>query len=164
MNTGDGIQIGVGIVLAVTMVGVWWYAWEARKQAKASARIAEAALRPLILLWTNPNLSGFRDDHQAYNVYYRNIGNGPAVNIAFHLQDPSGVRSDLSKRVGMGVQEERGVTSTSLAPPIPDHLSVVAVYEDGSHRRWKTTLTLDKGEDGRLGNGESKVERIGGGN
>jgi hypothetical protein len=40
VNTGDGIQIGVGVVLALTLLAVCWYAWEARKQAKASTMMA----------------------------------------------------------------------------------------------------------------------------
>ena len=65
MNAGDGIQIGVAVVLAVTLLAVLYYARQtqkqaeatvkmadaARDQAEASARIAEAALRPVMVLW-----------------------------------------------------------------------------------------------------------------
>jgi hypothetical protein len=159
MNAGEGIQLGVAFVLLLTLAAVLWYAWEARKQAKASAQIAEAALRPVILLWTELNPAVCQHDLQAYKVYYRNIGSGPAVNISFDLEPPEGDWLEPRKRVGMGIHEERGVTSMVLGP-IPDRLSVVAVYQDASHRRWKTTLRLDKDKNGRLGNGESKVERV----
>jgi|GEM_PF-6046208 len=158
MSTGEWV---VAVVLILTLGAVLWYAWEARKQAAASARVAEAALRPVMLLWTELNPAVCQHDIQAYKVYYRNIGSGPAINISFHLEPPDGDWLEPSERVGMGIHEETGVTEIVLAP-VPDRLSVVAVYEDPSHGRWKTTLTLDKDSRGRLGNGESKVERIGG--
>jgi hypothetical protein len=55
MNAGDGIQIGVGVVLALTLVAVVWYGWQARKQAEASARMAEE-MREQRLLTTRPIL------------------------------------------------------------------------------------------------------------
>lgn len=44
LNASDGIQIGVGVVLTFTLAAVFWYAWEARKQAKATERMAEEML------------------------------------------------------------------------------------------------------------------------
>ena len=41
LNASDGIQIGVGVVLTLTLGAVLWYACEARKQAKASAQMVE---------------------------------------------------------------------------------------------------------------------------
>lgn len=54
MNTGELIQIGVGVVLTLTLVAVLWYAWEARKQAAASSKMAEAMLCPVIEQWIDP--------------------------------------------------------------------------------------------------------------
>ncbi len=61
MSTGDWIQTGV---LAATLLGVLWYAWEARKQAKGSVTMARYmnqarfdAARPVIEIDPLSNMS-----------------------------------------------------------------------------------------------------------
>lgn len=41
LNASDGIQIGLGVVLTLTLLAVFWYAWEARKQSKATVQMAK---------------------------------------------------------------------------------------------------------------------------
>jgi hypothetical protein len=161
MNAGEGIQIGVTVVLTLTLGAVLWYAWEARKQAKASARMAEATLRPVMVSWTGPERVGEAWGGHVYTVGYQNVGSGPAVNISFHLSPADGDWFDPPKRVAMGVRQEESFIRVGLALPIPDEVLVVAEYEDASHSRWRTTLRLEK-EDGVLRNRESKLEPIGG--
>ena len=50
MNTGDGIQIGVGIVLALTLGAVLWYALETRKLAREAREQRLLSTRPILLL------------------------------------------------------------------------------------------------------------------
>jgi hypothetical protein len=83
---------GIGMtdwVLIVTAAFVFWYAWEARKQAEASRRIAQEterhsrqSLRPIVDLllqeWPRDNVGGFHD--YAY-VIISNVGSGPALDI-----------------------------------------------------------------------------------
>jgi hypothetical protein len=159
LNAGDGIQIGVAVVLTLTLLAVLWYAWEARKQAKASARIAEETLRPVMVVWTEPRVVGAGWLQHVYAVCYQNVGSGPAVNISFRLSPIEGHWFDPPKRVGMGVREEKSFLQVEFALPIPDELFVVAEYESASHSHWRTTLRLEK-QEGILKNRESKVEPV----
>jgi hypothetical protein len=162
LNDNPGaVQAGVGVVLALTLATVLWYAWEARKQAKASARIAEETLRPVMVVWTQPQRVDEAWGGHVYTVFYQNAGSGPAVNISFRLSPADGDWFDPPKRVGMGVREEKSFLRMALGLPIPGELFVVAEYESASHSHWRTTLRLEK-EEGILKNRESKVERIGG--
>ena len=133
MSAGDSIQLAIAVVLRLTLLGVLWYAWEARKQAKATWHIANASLRPLIEQWiertaqTDPTLT----------VHYRNFGNGPAVNIRWTME-PSG---QVRERVGMGTQDVPGVVTFDLDGTTPP-TTVVAEYLDGHGNRWESNLEL----------------------
>jgi hypothetical protein len=162
MSTGEWIQIAVAGVLTLTLVAVVWYGWQARSQAKASARIAEAALRPVMVLWADPYVPHHLPGGEvSYNVRYKNIGNGPALNIRFCLGFVDGRWLEQDTRVSMGVGDEESPLGVKVPLPIPDQLFVTAEYEDASHSRWKTTVRLQK-EGVFLRNRESKLERIGG--
>ena len=179
MNAGDGIQIGVAVVLAVTLLAVLYYARQtqkqaeatvkmadaARDQAEASARIAEAALRPVMTLWAEDHPpESLAGAEVSYTVGYKNIGNGPALNIRFCLGFADGRWLEQDTRVSMGVSDKESPLQVRVPLPIPERLFVVAEYDDASHSRWKTTLTLAReGASVILANRDSKVERIEGG-
>jgi len=107
MNTGDWIQV---FVLAATLLAVLWYAWEARKQAKASARIAEEAreqrlltTRPILLLSPVAEEQGWDGDiardiirlalpgplADATPVRIVNVGTGVAVEVKVPYELPA---------------------------------------------------------------------------
>ena len=116
MSTGEWV---VAVVLILTLGAVLWYAWEARKQAKASVKMAEEmreqrldADRPYLLIevpelgaaeWEQLNggsaaePDGFAafPKRMLYRVY--NAGRGPAKEIFTTLLH-SLVRFDESKR------------------------------------------------------------------
>jgi len=87
MNTGDGIQIGVAVVLTLTLLAVCWYAWEARKQAAASVEMAQE-MRQQRLIGVQPIvvplalLVGNRD----IQAIVANVGSGPSFDLSFCLQ------------------------------------------------------------------------------
>lgn len=116
MTTSEWIQVATLVVLGVTVVGVFWYAWEARKQAKASAYMAKemreqrlAEDEPwLILDITDQKFADYHEwDEQSStlrhkvtreelrpwplpecNVRVHNAGRGAAVSVeACYLQD-----------------------------------------------------------------------------
>jgi len=164
MSTGEWIQIGVGVVLTLTLGAVLWYAWEARQQAKASARIAEAALRPVIVLWALSAPPRPLGAEVGYALRYKNIGNGPAINIRFCVGFGDGLWSEQGARVSMGIGEEVSPIEVKVPLPIPERLFVLAEYDDASHSRWKTILRLEReGTSVILANKDSKVERVEGG-
>ncbi len=43
LNASDGVQIGVGVVLTLTLGAVLWYGWQTRRQAEATIKMAETA-------------------------------------------------------------------------------------------------------------------------
>ena len=55
MTTDEWIQIAVAGVLTATLVLVLWYAWETRRQAKASVQMA-MAMREQVLAADRPFL------------------------------------------------------------------------------------------------------------
>ncbi len=61
---------------------------EARKEAEASSRIAENALRPVLIQWIDSRQISSVADWMAFIVHYENIGSGPALNIEWSLQQP----------------------------------------------------------------------------
>lgn len=154
------LAVTVGLVIATFL-----YAKSARRQAKASAKMADATLRPVMLLWTAPKPAADLGDWHAYTVWYANIGSGPAINISFRLDPVHGSWSEPpswsepTERVGMGVQDCESRIQVRVAPSTPDEVFVVAEYHDASSSRWMTTLRLEK-EDGVLRNRESKVGPI----
>ncbi len=161
LNAGDAIDIGVGIVITLTLFVVLLYAWQAWRQAKATERIAESTMRPVISVRSEPQPPGDLADGYPYRVYYRNIGNGPAVNMAFRLSPDEGKWLEPPRRVGMGLHEAEASILVKVPLPIPETgLSVVADYLDVSGSKWRTTLKLDN-NNGVLVNGESNVEKIG---
>ena len=157
-NNAGAVQAASAVVLAATFIAVAYYAYQTRTQAEATERMAEATLRPVILLWTSPTGGDYSTDPHV--VYYQNIGNGPAINIVFSIDpDSAGGWPEPPQRVGMGVHEKESRIFLKVNPPLPHELRVVARYEDVMHSVWKTTLRLEK-EDSILRNMESKVERV----
>ena len=165
MSTGEWIQISVGVVLTLTLLAVCWYAWEARKQAKASARVAEAALRPVMTLWAEDHApESLAGAEVSYTMGYKNIGNGPALNIRFSLGFVDGRWLEQDARVSMGVSDKESPLRVKVPLPIPERLFVATEYDDASHSRWKTILRLEReGTSVILANKDSKVERVEGG-
>lgn len=121
MTNSDWIQIGVAGVLTATLVAVLWYAWETRKQAKASVQMADAmreqtlaADRPFLLVEV-PRLEATEflespsdsqpepDPHAGYpkGLVYRvfNAGRGPAKEIGTSIRHPSARYKGNSKDV-----------------------------------------------------------------
>ncbi len=156
LSTSEEISLGVAIVLAATLVAVIWYAWEARKQAKATGDIASATLRPVVTLWTNETSVGVN----RYTLSYDNIGSGPALNVKFEREPEIGTWSETPGRVSISTREDNtGVIDLQLQE-IPDSMVVRALYQDASGYWWKTELPLTKLK-GKLRNGTSTITGIG---
>ena len=68
MSTGEWIQVGVAVVLTLTLGAVLWYAWEARRQTAASVKMAQE-MREQRLLATRPILllSPLVEEHGRWN-------------------------------------------------------------------------------------------------
>jgi hypothetical protein len=126
MNAGDGIDIGVGIVLTLTLGAVLWYAWEARKQAKAGERMAKEMIEtrhggvlPVIDFIAEAG-RGVDLIARALQIqegilpetlhgHLKNIGSAPALDIQFQIKLPDTEPSTKRvPRVGVGeyVQDE----------------------------------------------------------
>ena len=98
MNTGEWIQIGVAVVLTLTLGAVLWYAWEARKQAKASARMAEE-MRQQRLIGLQPIVvpSALSVTTSCIAATLANVGSGPSFDLSFYLRS-----LDRGKEVDQG--------------------------------------------------------------
>ena len=132
MNSSEAIQIGVGIVLTFTLGAVLWYAWESRKQAKASMRMALEmerarcdAARPVMEVSTRRAMAGellvasTTRPPPVLNCELRNVGMGPALNVEVDIRDGNG--NVVGRRLGVfGVGES-----------IPQNLLAIRVLEQG---------------------------------
>ncbi len=142
MAVSDWIQIGVAGVLSATLMGVLWYAWETRKQAKSTQRIAEAALRPVLVHWIEDTPSS----DTSLPIQYRNIGNGPALDIRWEFTDQT------RERVAMGTDDQQAFIKFSISGAAPFEL--VCRYADAHGNHWVSTLEVVE-RSGRLENGPS---------
>lgn len=88
MDTNDVILSVSAGILALTLVALLWYAWEARKQAKAT-------IQPVLVHWL---------DVERQKILYWNVGNGPALRIRWLLR-PVDLRDE---RIAVGVKDEKG--------------------------------------------------------
>lgn len=104
MTTGEWIQVAAVSVLAVTLGAVLWYAWEARKQAKASVRMADEMIEsrhgnvlPVLDFFTQEGKSGYEPLAALLQVQegvlpetfggrLKNIGYGPALDVEFQTK------------------------------------------------------------------------------
>ncbi len=159
LNDNSGaVQAGSAVVLALTLVTVAYYAYQTRRQAEATGRMAESIMRPVVRIRTEQI-----DELQHpgwYRVFYQNIGNGPAMNIALRLEPTDGLWQEHPMLVVMAVTDPEEQNVVEILNPMADEgVSVVAEYADAGGSMWRTTLKLDR--DLRvLRNGESLVERV----
>lgn len=132
MTFGDGVALGTLIVLSVTLVAVLWYVWETRSLARATKRMGEASLRPVLTVWMPPPLRSLSTNMLRFE--YRNIGNGPALNIQWTLGN------DRDDRLSMGTDEVNGIVELRVAHP--PALTLSAAYDDAHGKRWYTSLEI----------------------
>jgi hypothetical protein len=144
MSTGDCIQLWIALVLSLTLLAVVWYAWEARKQAKASFQLVDTGMRPILEQW----IGSTPLNDPVLVLRYGNIGNGPAVDIEWQLV-PSGLSR---RRVAMGTNADQGEVSFELAALTPT--AVVSTYRDANGKPWTSRLDLIL-RNGILENGTS---------
>jgi hypothetical protein len=163
MDLGDVIQLGILITLISTLLGVLWYANEARKQVQASlgmtdemhqARLDE--LRPVLVL-ERPSEQEFGTGGEAIKArlsesapefrgaeispthfYVRNVGRGPAINISY--------RADLA---GIGRLDTLAVGELSPLTRFGVFEGFARVnYEDVFRRRFETYCPVSLGSSG----------------
>jgi hypothetical protein len=165
MSAGEWV---VAIVLALTLAAVLWYAHEARKQAAASAKMAEEmrqqrrdAARPVINIGLEPYERDWEGGLKqalekafpaAIQCQLRNIGVGPALNVRFQVDDGQG-RSVLLEIGALeareGDQVHRHLTVADSTVDQEGKLLQV-FYEDVFGNTVESRRDLSLGEDGGL--------------
>lgn len=159
MTNSDWIQVWIAVtlsatlvVLTITLIGVFWYAWQTRRQAdatirigqetneqaRATQRLARAALQPVLVQWL---------DVKRQMPCYWNIGTGPALNIRWSLGDQS------DRRPAMGIRDDKGDLAAFDLTKLTSPALLVAEYNDVEGTRWRSTSPLVKRDDGRWDNG-----------
>lgn len=154
ITVGEWLQISLLTALVfVTM----YYAQATARQARASVEMAEASLRPVIVLGRyrgmirNIGLSPMVESQEkitGFTTAY-NAGNGPAVNIRFLLMGPSRLQAEVTEEhpglTGLGPGE---IFTLSLGQAYErmgwvSH-DLCAEYEDVARRRWRSWLALER--------------------
>ena len=148
MTAGDWIQLGVAVVLTLTLIAVLGYAYETRRQAQATQLMAEAALRPILVHW----ITKTRLPSTVLKVNYRNTGNGPALNIQWRLE-PDGTSRE---RLAMGTSDEKATVEFDISGA--GSKTLVSEYEDANGNRWLSKLDIVE-HNGALENGASSHTR-----
>ena len=120
-------------------------------QVKASRDIAEATMRPVISLWIKPVTHA----DGRWIACYQNIGNGPAVNLAFEC--PSLVNT--SKRVGMSSNDPVGDDVIFDLAMSKSEKAIAVEYDDAAGWRWRTELVLVPSSVG-YDNGATTVAKV----
>lgn len=163
MTTGESIQVATAVVLAATLGGVLWYACETRKMAKATVKLAEASIRPVMELWID-RIAVADLKEKPIILHYRNFGNGPARNLEWKAEPPmkkwvaDGIEKTKVTRNGMGTHDNEAWIECYPVNSNGARLMIVE-YEDVAEVRWRTTLDLAV-EGEFLGNEKTAIERV----
>ena len=126
MTSGEWVQIGVALILTLTLGAVLWYACEARKQAKASAKMAremrlsrQDESRPVLdvhkipqdAFGTGPEAMQEATGQLLTEDYVwctlKNIGKGPALNIKAQIKQDFGAVEEVLGTLGIGDEVKR---------------------------------------------------------
>jgi hypothetical protein len=135
LNASDGIQIGVGVVLTLTLGAVLLYAREARNQAKASAKMADEMVEarhgnvlPVLDFFTADDRGGGELLAEAIRILagvlpenfpgrLKNIGFGPALDVKFQIKLEG---EEATWQHVHRVEKEGHALSESVPNPSPD--------------------------------------------
>ena len=163
LNDNSGaVQAVSAAILSLTFIAVAYYAYQTRRQAEVTRILAEATrdmvdatLCPVIEQWLPTDRLA-----DSVGVVYRNSGNGPAINIEWHLQHEDGTQVGSQRRVAMGAESMHGSVQFPLdVSPGGILPTVVAEYESVFGALWRSTLPLIQ-ENGKLATGPPEVKRI----
>ena len=156
----DWLILGNFVVLSLTFLALLWYAWETRGLKKASLEQLEALSMPCVAFGTFPrdpidavleanDVAGeMTIQFQEGQAVIVNMGNGPAVNVAYALE-PIGILP------GANVARPRGyiqnippgkavVTPISRGALQTHQFEFTARYESLSGRRYETQITVNE--------------------
>lgn len=140
LDTGDWIQIGVGVVLTLTLVFVWRYAKDTYRMAKIAH---ESALCPVIEQFIDKTEMPRGAVYVPLVVKYQNTGNGPAVLIRCGLYDEGGGLIAAHQRIGMGAREPKAPFEFNVDVDVkPNSLLVRTEYESVLGVLWQSSLSL----------------------
>ncbi len=167
-NTG-GVQAIAVVALVITTAFYAWRTWSissaTEKQAEASVEIAREtqaarmdAVRPVIDIGVNPFAKpGYEllkealseQPPKALRCTLRNVGVGPALNVAYDIQ----VGSEIGyKRVGALAVGEQVLPSGEELPLKLEgsarHGVITILYEDAFANRWESRMEVAMSEEG----------------
>lgn len=139
------IQLGVGIVLFFTLLAVVRYAWETRKLAKATNRLAEATAQPILV----PR--DIKKDPLGLEIKVANSGNGQAMNVSLNLMH-SGFESGSPLRVPILDKGEQHLAtfryksegSGTTSSQSKDSGEFTAFYQDIAGNWFKTRMQVNQ--------------------
>jgi hypothetical protein len=128
------IDVGIFIVLTLTLGGVWWYAYEAHRQNGLAVYTIQCHLRPWILL---EEISPDFWPRQAAS--FRNVGNTPAERLDIYLRcdrlsNPpqpgfeKTMSSDQRSEITTTVVDPDGETKAAVGCQVPVPPGTVAYY------------------------------------
>ncbi|MDO8614474.1 MAG: hypothetical protein Q7T33_01900 [Dehalococcoidia bacterium] len=144
------------VVLTATLLGVLWYAWEARKQAKASRKMARemqearySGAKPFVDFrprdfsacdWLRMGVGGRPPSN--VDCRLRNVGTGPALNVTFRVSLSNG--QEGTRQIGvLGAGEEMPQPDNILLELQEGGEAVARVnYDDVFGRCWESRLRI----------------------
>ncbi len=154
MDTSEWVQVGVGIVLTLTLGAVLWYAWETRKLAKETREQRILATRPALLLYplAQDLIEGsaseifrlvFSSSPDNTPVKIANIGAGVAIDVRVPYLDPEyGPKERVMDYLHTGAHETE--KRFYLAPTNGDQKALRVVYSDIFGNRYESVRKFYK--------------------
>ena len=158
LTSGEWFQAGTLFVLTITLGAVLWYAREAWKQARATQRIADAGLRPIIVHWVDETSVS----SSTVEVLYRNIGNGPALSVRWWLE---GNEPNEPNHTVIALEHEHEKSSADpdsnwFVVPEKRPFVMMCEYEDIHGNSWLSTLEIVE-RGGMLSHGVASIASTG---
>jgi len=126
VGLSEWIQLGVGVVLFMSLFAVLWYAYETRRMRQEMERGRLSAIEPIVAIETRGSTSA------SVSIRLSNLGKGPAFNIQCAVKHPAFDMPGKSIRLHhlyTGLLHEQTIHADQGAPEFHG-ADIVAQYED----------------------------------
>ena len=159
LTVSDWIQLGVGIVLTLTLVAIVYYAAQTKKQAEATLKMVEetteqrlSSMMPALVIKIDMPIGNAYLSTQMIQCLLKNVGPGPALEILLSenfAPEKEGVSKVEFLRPGECISIFF-VSDTYMKSGVRPNDKVFLQYKDCFGRSWETAYGLELDEERRL--------------
>ena len=158
------IQLSIAIILFLTFVAVFWYAWQTRKLWKEAIKQTRLSMRPIVVITFDNN-----------KFTYINYGNTPAFSVKIDnvtLIDTEGLDFEYVFPEEYCIPQSRKISIENIKKKINDQISDTDTFDLGAlipysaQRTFDLTIKYKNAENekyttkGKVGEGTFDITRI----